>query len=426
VRDDAVAAKRSPLLRQRPFGLLFAATLISFLGNGANYIAIFWLVLVLTDSPTALGGLVAVTSVAGIVVPPLAGVIIDRFDRRYVAIGLDVIAAACVGAVPALKALGLLQVWHLYVATFVTASVYAAYKPTVAALIQEIVAGDELVQANSLYVVAVQSAYLTGSSTAGLLVAGLSPETVLALDAATYVASALCMTFLRLGVVPVVLHAAGAPAPARASPWGEFRAGLQFIAARPAVLNVCLLNMFPWVTISVINTLLAPWTRDVLGGSAFSFGIIDGMIALGSILAGVIGAALYRRAGERALFWLGGLFAALATLGFAPARHLALAMALALLMGVSTTVSKVTYQAYLQRAVAREFMGRVISSAVLLGSLLSIVFMFIAGQVAERASIQVAFAVMAGLLGVGVAWAHISARRARDLSGPQVPASGGR
>jgi len=393
------------LLRQRPFLMLFAATWISFLGNGANHIAIFWLVLGRTGSATAVGSLAAVIAAAGIAVPPVAGVLVDRYDRRWVAVALDVAAALLVALIPLLGLFGLLQVWHVFLAGFATASVYAAYRPTVAALIEEIVTKDELVRANSLWVVAVQTAYLSGSALAGVLIFRFTPETVLALDALTYLGSAACLLWLRRGIVPVREPAPGQ----KRGMWREFIAGLSFIAARRPVLNVCLLTMFPWVTINVINALLAPYVRDVLLGSSLSFGIIDASIAVGSIGAGVAGAWLHQRLGSRTLFWLGLAVTAACTALYAPAPYLVSAVMCSLGIGLATTVSKVIFQSFLQRTVSREYLGRVSSTTILLGSLLSVILLPLVGCLAETLGIQLAFITMACVLGGATVWAFFTA-----------------
>src|SRR5436190_5090862 len=137
------------LLRtNRNFRLLFIGQTISQLGDWFNAVAVFALLLDLTGSATAVAWMMIVQFLPIAIVGPMAGVVVDRVDRRRLMIAADVVRGCLI--------LGLLlvrtpdQVWIAYLVMALTVSASAFFEPARTAIIPAFTTPDELLPANAL------------------------------------------------------------------------------------------------------------------------------------------------------------------------------------------------------------------------------------------------------------------------------------
>ena len=138
----------SVLRTNRNFRLLFFGQAISQLGDWFNSVAVFALLLDLTGSATAVAWMMIVQFLPMAIVGPLAGVVVDRVDRRRLMIAADLFRGVMI--------LGLLlvrrreQVWIAYVVMAVCVSAQAFFEPARTATIPNVTSADELMPANAL------------------------------------------------------------------------------------------------------------------------------------------------------------------------------------------------------------------------------------------------------------------------------------
>src|SRR5580700_10613871 len=99
---------------QRGFRFFFFAMFVSLFGSGMNFAGVSWYILAATHSTLKVSGQVIVMTLPGLFVPFLGGVLIDRFDRRYLGVLLDLTRGVFVLAISFVAWHGQLQLWHLY------------------------------------------------------------------------------------------------------------------------------------------------------------------------------------------------------------------------------------------------------------------------------------------------------------------------
>src|SRR5256886_1455853 len=137
----------------------------------------------------------------GLFVPFLGGVLIDRLDRRYLGVLLDLIRGFFVLATAYIAWRGHLQLWHLYAMTLITGTGSAMYWATVNALVQEVIPSSQFTGANAAVLVGVQSGMLIAGAFVGFLYNSAGIAGILAIDGATYFVSAYCLYQVRRGYV---------------------------------------------------------------------------------------------------------------------------------------------------------------------------------------------------------------------------------
>src|SRR6202451_213782 len=186
---------------QRGFRYFSVAMFVSLFGSRLNFPAVSWYILSATHSTVAVSMQVVVVTLPGLFVPFLGGVLIDRYDRRYLGIMLDIARGLAVLTIAYLAWKGHLDIWHLYVMTMITGTGSAMYWACVNALVQEVMPANQFTGANAAVLIGVQSGMLMAGAFVGFLYDWAGIAGILAIDGATYFVSAICLYQMRRGYV---------------------------------------------------------------------------------------------------------------------------------------------------------------------------------------------------------------------------------
>ncbi|MBZ5526401.1 MAG: MFS transporter, partial [Acidobacteriia bacterium] len=187
------------IFAQRGFRFFFIAMFVSLFGSGMNFTGVSWHILATTHSTVKVSLQVIVVTLPGMLVPFLGGVLIDRFDRRYLGIALDLVRGCTVLTTAALAHAGHLQLWHLYAMTLVNGIGSAMYWASVNALVQEVIPPSQYTGASASVLIAVQSGMLIAGAFVGFIYDSLGIGGILFIDGLTYFVSAFCLFHVRRG-----------------------------------------------------------------------------------------------------------------------------------------------------------------------------------------------------------------------------------
>ena len=345
------------VLKHRDFRLLWLGQLLSKTGSQFNYIALAWLVLQTTGSAMATGGVYLAQVLPAALLGWVAGVPVDRSDRRMLMFHCDWMRAVLVLVLPISFALHSLQEWLIYLVTFAISALsllfYAAEKSVIPALVP----AEELTEANAWAEITEQFGALIGPVLAGVLIAILpSPVHILYLNTATFAFSAVTLLLLSWRD-----HQVRATGGARQT-LREAREGLTCLLQDPLLRVV-------FFTATAVNFLVAPFTvvfpvlsDRVLHAGATGFGWLMGAFGAG-MLAGSLAAGRLARALRPANLIYGGM----ALLGCALAaisacNQLWPAVALAALASTGIGPSNAVILTLVQKATPERLLGRVFAS----------------------------------------------------------------
>jgi MFS family permease len=191
-------------LRERgPFRLLFWGQALSVIGDRITPVAIAFAVLGI-GSATDLGVVLAAGGVPFALFALAGGVWADRIGRRKVMLASDVVRTAVQIATATLLLTGAAEVWMLVVLSFVYGTASALFMPALIGLIPQTVDAERLQEANALLSLTRSVANVAGPSLAGVLIAASGSGEAIAVDAATFAFSALCLARLRPAAQPAV------------------------------------------------------------------------------------------------------------------------------------------------------------------------------------------------------------------------------
>ncbi|OLE22246.1 MAG: hypothetical protein AUG49_19805 [Catenulispora sp. 13_1_20CM_3_70_7] len=385
---DGGAGSVRQVFRYPPFRWYFIGTGVSLTGTGMQFIGTAWLVLDLTGANRSIAIMLVCSTVPGIVLSPVIGVYVDRYDSRRLAAAMDLARAVAVLATAVLWYAGELRPWHLYLMTFLVAAGDAVYNPAVLCLIREITPAPLLLPANAATSIANQLGTLLGAALAGLVIAAFAPGAVMLVNAASFAVSAGCLWRIRA------------------------RVGLGYLVHGPGLAGVYVLLLLVTSTVKVINALLPPFATRTLGLNATGFGYVDAAFGIGAILGNLLLARVTRWFGAGRAMVAGGLILAGGLGFFSLAQNLGTAVAGYLVLGTAFTV-RVLYLTRAQQLTDLSVQGRVHSAFTTVISAATLVVYVAVGIVADRISLRWIYAAQAVLLFGAVALAMRVAARMR-------------
>lgn len=334
------------LLRNVRFRRLWIGQGTSFVGDAVAAIALVVLVVQISGSAAAVGGLL-VARLLPTLASPLAGVLADRLDRRTILVTSDLARAAFV--------LGMIFAENLvtiYVLVFLMGLGRMFFNPTIRAAFPSVVRGGDLARANALVSGTFSASETAGPALGGLLVATVGVNAAFVFNAVTYLISA---GFLSL--IPLTR-----PRREEGAAFGEeLRAGIAYLAGARVPLALVVGAFLTMLTINITIPAEVFLARETFGAGDFGYGLIvsfwgGGMVA-GSALIAVLGSKVRLIPCYLLSIFIAAL--ALAATGVSPTFVLALvALAIA---GFANGLENVTTDTILQQRVSDAFLGRVFS-----------------------------------------------------------------
>jgi len=385
-------------LRHPGYRRLWIGQTVSVFGDKVDQIAMAVMVYRLTGSMLQMGVMLAVTTLPAALFGLVAGAYVDRWDRRRTMVGSDLLRAGLVLVIPFAARL---NVAAAYVVAFAVSTVSLFFEPAKLASIPELVPSEELMAANSLDGTTSAAAEIVGLLLAGGLVAGVGYVRAFALDAVTYLVSAVFVASIRLPrrSRSTAEHVGGV--------WADVGEGLRHIRDVPALREAMALYCVAAAGVAASVTLCYALALSHFDAGAVGLALLDiaatGGVLLGSIAVGRSGSARVGRKFIQGMIAFGLLFGSIAM-----APRLEVAMALLFLAGIANMWYHVPLITLVQRAAKTALLGRVLSARTAISRVFTVVGFVGAGALAQRVGIPVAVAAVgaivfgAGLVGLGM------------------------
>lgn len=370
----------SLLRRNRNFRLLYIGQTISQLGDWFNTVAVYALLLDLTGSATAVAWMLIVQMLPIALVGPLAGVVVDRLNRRRIMMAADLVRGCVI--------LGLLlvrradQVWIAYVVTALAVTAQAFFEPARTATIPNVTSADELLPANALSSATWSAMLAIGASVGGLVTAAFGRNVAFAVNAASFFVSCVFIASTRYDSTP--------PVRSRLKGWAaltgasDLADGVRYIRASSHVAALMFVKA-GWGLAGGILLLLTIFGQRVfpVGGSAAAgIGVLYGARGIGAALGPILlrfilgqKPAALRRAIGPAYFVIGVFYAALSG-----APGLFTAAVCVLLAHFGGSILWVFSTVLLQMEVPDAFRGRVFAAELALVTLTSSASSYLTGH----------------------------------------------
>lgn len=284
------------VLRQRDYALLWLGGFISMLGDWVLFVGMPFEIFRQTGSTLATGAMVLSFLVPSILFGSVAGVFVDRWDRRRLMVAVNLLQAA---SLLPLLLVGQLGLWVVYAVLVIESSLSQLFNPAQMALVPSLLSGggEELLTANALTGVGRHGARLIGPAIGGVIVAAGGLGAVAAIDSASFVASAGMIALIRSR--PVVRRASETLEQAALSAWRravhEWRDGLRVTLRAPVLRALLVFAVITAIGEGLTATLFVVWVTEALNSDATGYGWVLSTQAIG----GLAGALVIARLGSR-------------------------------------------------------------------------------------------------------------------------------
>ena len=329
------------------FRRLWAGQGLSFVGDAVSMIALVVLVVEISGSASAVGG-VLVARLLPTLASPVAGVLADRLDRRAILVASDLARAVLVLGMVFTRDLAI-----IYVLVFLMGLARTFFNPTIRAAFPSVVGEGDLTRANALISGTFSTSIMVGPALGGLLVATIGVDAAFVVDAVTYLVSAFLLYRIHL---PLPRQEDAEEGLIR-----ELRSGFDYLVGARVPLAIVVGAFLTILTINATIPAEVFLAKETFGAGDVGYGLLVSLWGGGMVLGSALMAILNDRVNLLSLYLLsvfGGALA-LAGTGLSPAFVFALIALTA--EGVFTGIDNVTTDTILQERVPDAFLGRVFS-----------------------------------------------------------------
>jgi CRP-like cAMP-binding protein/Na+/melibiose symporter-like transporter len=422
----APAPSMFAVFRRRDFSLLWLAQLISTAGSSLTDLAAGIWVYRETGSALAVGLTLMATAVPSLVVGLLAGVYVDRHDRKKILVVTCLIQSVIVGFIALTVEFD--SIIGLYALLLLNAGVKQFFDPAHDSLIPEMANDEELAAANAFLSIAAFGSTAIGFAGAGLLASTIGLTWAFILDALSFLVCAGLISLM--GRYPM-------PQPDDDSNVqvivANLKEGFSILFGTPIIRSLFVVGAFMFVAFGLWNVLLLPFSIEELGATEFEYGLQEGLTSLGFVAGSFMMARYAKVLPEPA--WIFGSLVVMGVLGigYALSTTVPVAILIVTLSGFAQPPSSVSRSVLLQRHTPREARGRVFSAFYVLRDVIFLIGMAGAG-LADVVDIRLLIIVASCLLfvsaaftlvapGLGIStWRAAAARLAPTLGAPVLAA----
>jgi MFS family permease len=340
------------VIRSRTYFPLWLGQLLSNFGDTLHYIALVVLVFRLSGQGLAVAGVVAAEIVPVLLIAPVAGVIIDRFSRKAVLIGADLLRAVLVASLIWPQGVG-----HAYLVAAGLAAGNTFFNPAFQAVIPALTTADQRLAANSVAWSTGRLVQILASAVAGGLIALIGTGPAFALNAASFVASALL-----IGGLAIPAHA-GQVGAGSAVGLGRYfrdaRDGLGFALRDRFVSRLLLVQAVASFAVGGTGALLVVLAERHLRLAPSGFAWLIGAIGAGALLGPLIPNTLARDYRDARWLFVPYIVRGLGDVSIAVFTPLPVALLILFIYGLNTSTGMVVFSSTVQGAVPEHVRGRV-------------------------------------------------------------------
>ena len=372
--SDSTGAVPAPspfsVFRKRDFRLLWSAQLVSTVGTALTDLAAGILVYRETRSALSVGLMFMAVSIPTLIVGLIAGVFVDRYNRRTIMVVADILRAAIVFSIPFLIQINIAL---LYVAVALVSTISQFFNPANDAVLPEVATDEELAAANSWIMISSFGSTSIGFALSGLLATAFDISWAFYLDGVTFLISAFLLLFVRVGRIEVQGDTSVGVVVA------NLKEGVSALVNTPILRSLFLSGAPVFLSFGLWNVLLLPFALNALHATEFEYGIQEGVTSVGFVIGSLLMAKWADRLREGTWIVVALIAMGIAGVLYGLATSIVVAVILVAVSGFFNAPSSIARRVIMQRATPRELRGRVFSAFAVLRDVMFLIGISMAG-----------------------------------------------
>lgn len=372
------------------FFTIWGGQAVSLFGSALVQFALIWYITQQTHSATALAMATLAGMLPQVLIGPFAGVLVDRWNRRWIMVFADAAIALTTLALAALFALGVVQIWQIYLALMIRSAGGAFHYPAMTSSTTLMVPKQHLARIAGMNQTLQGLMGIVAPPVGALLVSILPTQGVLMIDVTTALVGIAPLLFLSVPQ-PVRQDVKAGETKPSSSFWSDAREGLRFITSWPGLMIIVLMAIVLNGLLTPTGSLMPLLVTKHFGLGPLSLGLTETFWGIGMILGGVILGAWggFKRKIVTSLMGVAGIGLGTLLIGVAPSGMFPLALAGMFFLGFNIVFANGPLQAIFQTVIPPEKQGRVMSLISSMVIAITPLSLLIAGPLSDRIGIQI-------------------------------------
>lgn len=411
-----------------PFFTIWTGQAFSLLGSQLVGFALVWYLTEITGSATVLATAAMMEMLPKVLIGPLAGALVDRWNRRLVMLAADSLTALATGVMIYLGWAGVLEIWHIYILMMVRSIGGSFHFPAMLASTSLMVPEEQLSRVQGLNQLLQGVMNIAAPPLGALLVEWLPLHGVLSVDLGTAAVAVLPLLFVHIPQPEKTATAEGG----KASLWGDMRTGLRYVWGWSGLKKVIALAILINAISMPAFTLLPLLVKTEFGGGAMEIAKMQSSWAIGFLLGGALLSTWggFRSKMLTASLAMFGAGAGMLLVSIAPQDRLMLAAGGMLVAGLMNVMMNGPAFALMQTIVQADMQGRVMSLVISLANAMTPLSLALAGPLVEVTGVRTWFVMTSIVLALSAVYAlldldvrGIESDRKENTHNQDVPAA---
>jgi predicted MFS family arabinose efflux permease len=324
-------------------------------GQWIQQVTLGWLVYDLTNSPGLLGVLQGVRALPFLVFSPFSGVAADRFDRRSLLMLCQLLLMVTAFLMGILVGSGLVEVWHVFVFSLITATAWAFNQPLRQTLVAATVPQEDLMNAVALSSVGFNLTKVLGPMLGGFLIAAFGAH-------GNFFVQSVAYALVLLSIFQIHVPRNSTEQARGSSAWANLREGFSYVRNTPVVLALLVAALVPSVVAMPYQVLMPVFQRDIYHLGPEALGFMLAAPGIGAVCSTFVLATVAHRIRRKGWILLGAMGMMGVTIAlFSRMDNLPSALAVLVVIGGCQILYNATNMTVVQLVVPDELRGRVMS-----------------------------------------------------------------
>jgi CRP-like cAMP-binding protein/predicted MFS family arabinose efflux permease len=364
--------KPTPLsvFRNRNFTWLWSGQLVSTIGDSLMSLAASIFIFRETGSALSVGLMLVATSAPSLLVGLVAGVYVDRMDRKRIMIVANLLQGVLVVLIPFLITV---HIAWLYIIVALISAIGQFFTPAQESVLPEVATDEELAAANSFMAISSFGSTAIGFAASGLIASQLDIAWAFYIDGFTFLLSALFIFFVRITPLEVK-EKTNFSVIIR-----NLKAGGRFLFENSVLRSLFIIAFPVYLSLGLWNSLLLPFAIRALDATELEFGIQEGLTSIGFVIGSLLMAQIADRWREGQ--WISSSYIVMGAIGIVYSQVVSIPFAIVLvtISGFMNAPSAIARKLAVQRNTTREVRGRINSTFFVLRDIIFILGMGAAG-----------------------------------------------
>ena len=375
-----------------PFFTIWGGQALSLLGSQLVQFALIWYLTVETGSATVL----AIASMIGllprVLLGPIVGTLVDRWNRRRIMLVADGVIAIATVLLAVLFAFNKVDIWHIYLLMFVRSLAGGFHGNAMVASTALMVPIEHLTRIQGVNQMLNGGMDVIAAPLGAILLSVLPLQGILAIDVVTAIAAIAPLFFIHIPQ-PERIDRQILSVGDKTSIWQDFTEGLRYVLNWPGLIIIALMAIFINFLITPAFSLIPLLVKDYFGGNALELGWVNSTAGIGIITGGIILSVWggFKRKILTSFFGLFGLGVGILAIALVPSTSILWIIVPVLIIGIMLTLTDGPINAVMQSTIDPDMQARVMSLLSSLAGGMSPVGLMIAGPIADRFGIQIWF-----------------------------------